>query len=461
MEARTRPDRRKRTIAVAIGASLLLVLFVAGLAFANSIGAARVAENARSLHWANAALGTSSLTRAALVQAMTFTELEAEDLVSAEERSYALDQVTASFAELEELEKSPGGSPSSAYLTHFLAQAESAMDALGSGDGVTARSIILEDMELAWMVLVDSLQAEQEGIQAAIEGNTASATRLNGYVVFFLMLAIPASAVGVYWWIARRQVREYKLQNELELDAERAVSRAKDSFIAGLSHELRTPLTSIYGFAEILADGEVHETEQTRDVAQIIANEASEMGRMVDDLLAASRLESTGIEIEMNPTRINDVVESAITPFERAGLSIRRESSNITVSTDAPRLRHVIVNLLSNAARHGGSEIGVEVSPGEDVVDIEVWDNGPGVPEDQIEKLFERFIHNGAEPLLTGSVGLGLAIASRLTGMLGGRLSYQRFANKSYFIVSVPLSNSNEESVGSGSVAQMIKTLTS
>ena len=89
-------------------------------------------------------------------------------------------------------------------------------------------------------------------------------------------------------------------------------------------------------------------------------------------------------------------------------------------------------------ARHGGKKIGVEVSATDDTVDIEVWDTGPGVPEDQVAKLFDRFIHNGAAPLLSGSVGLGLAIASRLTAMLGGKLSYQRFAGKSYFVVRVP-----------------------
>lgn len=132
-------------------------------------------------------------------------------------------------------------------------------------------------------------------------------------------------------------------------------------------------------------------------------------------------------------------MESAITPFERAGLEVKRSVEAVNINTDAARLRHVIVNLLSNAARHGGDKIGVEVSAGEGVVDIEVWDTGQGVPEDQVEHLFDRFAHSGTSPLLTGSVGLGLAIAARLTTMLGGKLSYQRFAQKTYFTVTLPI----------------------
>ena len=252
------------------------------------------------------------------------------------------------------------------------------------------------------------------------------------------MFAIPASAVLIYRMIARRSVREHQIAADLEIEAERAVGRAKDEFIAGLSHELRTPLTSIYGFAEILTDGDGTDVQGNKDLAQIIANEAAEMTRMVDDLLAAARIDSTGVQVEFAPTRISDVVESAVTPFLRAGLQVKRSGGEAWVSTDAARLRHVIVNLLSNAARHGGDQIGIEVSGGEGVVDIEVWDDGAGVPEDQVEKLFERFIHAGSAPLLTGSVGLGLAVASRLTGLLGGKLSYQRFVGKTYFIVSLP-----------------------
>ena len=461
-EAHDRPKARNRTVAVAVGASLLLVLFVAGLAFANSIGAAKVAGNAASLHWANATLGTSSLARAAMVQAITFADLEDEGLVSNDDLTFAMDQMNASYLELRDLEAHGANSPSVASLTHFLAPLDSAMTSLASGDLASSQSTLLGEGETAYISLVESLQAEQVAVQLAIADNTAAAARVNGYVVFILTLAIPAVAVAIYWFVARRQVKEYQLKTELELESERAISRAKDSFIAGLSHELRTPLTSIYGFAEILTDGDASDSNQTAEIAQIIANESAEMTRMVDDLLTASRMESTGIQIEKVPTRVEDIVESAITPFERAGLTIQRQATKAMVETDGARLRHILVNLLSNAARYGGTLMGVEVSSVDDTVDIEVWDNGPGVPEEQIEKMFDRFVHQGAQPLLTGSVGLGLAIASRLTAMLGGKLSYQRFGGKTYFIVNVPAMavEPSEISGQKESVADVIKAMT-
>lgn len=461
-EVHDRPKARNRTVAVAVGASLLLVLFVAGLAFANSIGAAKVAGNAASLHWANATLGTSSLARAAMVQAITFADLEDEGLVNQGDLAFAMDQVNASYDELRNLESHGAGSQSVASLTHYLAPLDSAMASLAIGDVEDAQSTLLGEGETAYITLVESLQAEQEAVQMAIADNTAAAARVNGYVVFILTLAIPAVAVAIYWFVARRQVKEHQLKTELELESERSISRAKDSFIAGLSHELRTPLTSIYGFAEILTDGGADDAAQTGEIAQIIANEASEMTRMVDDLLTASRMESTGIQIETVSTRVEDIVESAITPFERAGLTIQRQPTRAMVETDGARLRHVLVNLLSNAARHGGTQIGIEVSASDDTVDIEVWDNGPGVPEEQIEKLFDRFVHEGAQPLLTGSVGLGLAIASRLTTMLGGKLSYQRFAGKTFFIVNVPAMVVEQPRVSgeTESVADVIKAMT-
>jgi signal transduction histidine kinase len=418
---------------------LLLVVLVVGLAFANSVGAARVAGNAEDLHWTNASLGTAALTRAALVQATTFTELAGADLVTDADVAAALTEAADAQERLAQLRDSGGSRVSTALLTHFVAGGDQVMAALDSGDHQTAKSLLMGDVESSYLELVDSLRAEQADIQAQIEANTAGASRMTEFIKFFLMLGIPAAAVFIYRRIARSQVRELRLKADLELEKEREIGRAKDEFIAGLSHELRTPLTSIYGFAEILTDGGASDAATSLELSQIIANEAAEMTRMVDDLLAAARLESTGMQIELTPTKVSEVVESALLPFERAGMTIKRSTQDAFVATDAARLRHVLINLISNAARHGGPNVGVEVTTGEGVVDIEVWDDGPGVPDDRLEKLFDRFIHNGRATLMTGTLGLGLGVASRLTALLGGRLSYQRFAQKSYFTVTLPL----------------------
>lgn len=456
-----RPAEGRRTVGIAIGATLLLVVLIVGLAFANSIGAGRVADNARSLHWANASLGTAALTRSALVQATTFVELESIGQVGSDDVTDALGDATDARARLAALQNSGGESVSLPLLMGFIAPVDEALAALEIGDYASAKSLIITEIEASYIDLVDSIQAEQDAIQAAIDANTAGAARMTDFVRFFLTLMIPAAAVLIYRTVARRQLREHQMKVDVEIEAERAVSRAKDEFIAGLSHELRTPLTSIYGFAEVLSEAGAKDSKAIQELAQIIANESAEMTRMVDDLLAAARIDSTGVEIKLSPTSVRDVVESAITPFERAGLVVKRSIEDTVISTDAARLRHVLINLLSNAARYGGQNIGIEVSSGDGVVEIEVWDDGEGVPEEKVEGLFDRFTHNGAAPLLTGSIGLGLAVASRLTTRLGGKLSYQRFAGKTYFAVEHPIGIEEAELVDAPAqpVAAMIRAL--
>jgi two-component system sensor histidine kinase KdpD len=336
----------------------------------------------------------------------------------------------------------------------------STVDELEAGQVATAKDRIKTDLEASYGEVVDSLRIEQQSIQEAIQANSEDGRALNTWVVFTLTLAIPGSAVAAYYVIARRQMRALKERTQLELEAERKISRAKDDFIAGLSHELRTPLTSIYGFAEILTDGGIQGPEATAETAQIIANEAAEMTRMVDDLLAASRLAGTGVEIEMARTNVRDVVEAALTPFQRAGMKVAWEPTSAFVNTDAARLKHILINLLSNAARHGGPAAGIDVTQADDLVAIEVWDNGPGVAEEQMERLFDRFVHSDDAPLLTGSVGLGLAVASRLAGLMAGTIRYQRYGGKTFFIVTLPrVSEPETDDLDADSVAAMIRSL--
>jgi signal transduction histidine kinase len=460
---RARQTTRKRTVMYAVGCALLVLFLVAGFVFANTVSVSRVTNNARALHWNNAAVGTAALTRVGLVQAVTFAQLEEEGIVTADDFDFALQQAENARGELEYLVSvADDHQLSFGPIARFDGEAAAVLDALGAGDIDGAHDLVVNQVESAYVELATALDVEQTEIQAAIEDNSAAGRSLNAWVVFIMTLAVPGSAVAVYFLVARRQMRSERQRHQLELEAEREINRAKDSFIAGLSHELRTPLTSIYGFAEIISDGDVSGPEATKETAGIIANEAAEMTRMVDDLLAASRLTGTGLEIELAPVRVSDIVDAAVAPFERAGLKVDRERVPALALADGARLRHVLVNLLSNAARHGGPQISVEVTADDRSVDIEVADNGPGVDEERIATLFERFAHEGDQPLLTGSLGLGLAVAARITKLMGGTLRYQRYQGRTYFIVSLPPAPVTDESGNdSESVAQMIKVLSS
>jgi len=448
-----RSPRRRRTVFYAVGAAVAVLLFVAGFAFVNSVSVSRVTDNARSLHWNNSTLGVSALTRAGLVQAITFSQLQAGDVVAAEELDFAMEQVDDAFAELRRLESMGGDHGPYPELARYSSEVGVAISALEAGEIDEARRTVLTMVEPAYIELSAALSEEQAEIQAAIDDNTASGQAVNGWVVFVVTLAVPASAVITYFVIAGRQIKSAEERTRIEVEAEREIGRAKDAFIAGLSHELRTPLTSISGFAAILSEGGVQGVEATRETAEIIANESAEMTRMVDDLLAACRLESTGLEIDVVAARIEDVIEAAIAPFERAGVEVSREPTSVMARTDPARLRHVLVNLISNAVRHGGSDIRVGVATDGDTVDIEVVDNGPGVPEDRVGSLYDPFAHEGAAPLLTGSVGLGLAVARRLTGLLGGTIEYRRDVGDTYFIVTIPAGSSGREEGRDVSVA--------
>lgn len=444
---------------MATAAALLLV--VAGLALASSSNITTVATDVRALHWTNATEGTSTLVRAGLVQAVTAGELRDMGLIEPDELDSASDHLAAATAELMHFYDTGETRASYPDLARFVGAVEAAIDDLAAGDVAAAKTRMMTDVETLHRVLTDSLESERESIQQAVDDSSESSRNLNTWVVVILTLAIPGSAVAVYFLIVRGQVRALEERNERELEAERGISRAKDAFIAGRSYELRTPLTSIYGFAEMLAEGEITGFEATSETARIVANEAMEMRRMVDDLLTASRLETAGVEVELSRTEVQGVIDVVAKSFEKNGIRIKRESSPAMAMTDAVLLRHVLVNLISNGVCHGGPVVGVNVTEGEGVVEIEVWDNGDGVPEERIERLFGHFPTESEVSLLTGSAGLGLAVASRLTGLVGGRLEYQRFSGKTYFVLTLPTAEPAEDEPDDESVAAIIRSLSS
>jgi two-component system sensor histidine kinase ResE len=173
-------------------------------------------------------------------------------------------------------------------------------------------------------------------------------------------------------------------------------------FVADVSHELRTPLTSIYGFAQAMLDGVVSKEDQVRRYLQVITDESLRLVRLTNALLDLSRMESHHVKLQLEPLNLSEVVSDTLASLEPqlAEKEVTAESfvgpSLPPVMADADRLEQILLNLLDNASRHvpeGGrvavsADIPIE-SPG--YVTVNVTDNGPGIPDDEIKFIWERF----------------------------------------------------------------------
>ena len=127
-----------------------------------------------------------------------------------------------------------------------------------------------------------------------------------------------------------------------------------------------------------------------------------------------------------------------VAPFVRSGNSVTVRCDGSPLWADQLRFHQVIRNLVSNAVKHGGPNVVVQGGRDGAAFVCSVTDDGPGIPAEYEERLFERFVHGGDVPLLVGSVGLGLAIASSLAEAMGGALGYQRSDGKTHFTVRLP-----------------------
>ncbi|MEJ7726633.1 MAG: ATP-binding protein [Actinomycetes bacterium] len=228
-------------------------------------------------------------------------------------------------------------------------------------------------------------------------------------------------------------------------DREAAADAAQQSegrmrrFVADASHELRTPLTSIRGFAELWRQGAVPPGEEADRVMGRIESEARRMNVLVEDLLQLARLDQSQplavAPVDLVPLVVDAAYDArAVAPHRQ----IRVETGAPTRSGDAPhavvlgdevRLRQVLGNLLQNAITHtpAGTPVDVRMSTGPGEVVVSVVDRGPGLTEDQVERIFERFYRvDAARSRVAGGSGLGLAIVHAIVAVHGGRVEVVR-----------------------------------
>jgi len=223
------------------------------------------------------------------------------------------------------------------------------------------------------------------------------------------------------------------------------LDRAKSDFVATASHELRTPLTALLGFSELLLS-RVVAPEQARRHLTVIHGEAERLTRIVDDLLDLSRME-TGGRSELRPTAI-DVAAALETNAEifRAqspGHRVRVTSTPgaVVALADPDALDRILKNLLSNAVKYspGGSEIRLAATRGDGRVEISVEDDGPGIPEDALPHVFERYYRVPGRTRAVRGLGLGLALVKSLADAHAGSVRAERaHTGGSRFTVTLP-----------------------
>jgi signal transduction histidine kinase len=238
----------------------------------------------------------------------------------------------------------------------------------------------------------------------------------------------------------RDEERRQRALLELEQQARRAAEeqtvrleaydRLRNDFVAGVSHELRTPLTAIASASELLlSDPDV--PEGARGNLAIIGRNADRLRSMVEDLLLVGRLDAGMLTLEATDVRAAPLLAEAADAFtttaQRRSVTVRVDvPDDLVVWADRRRLTEIAENLIGNAVKFTapGSEVLVRADRADGRWFLEVVDQGPGIPADQRELIFERFVRTPeAERAGTPGAGLGLAIVKGLVGLHGGTVS--------------------------------------
>lgn len=438
-----RPSSRSpnRAIAIVTGLGVVAILIALGYVFSTSLGAQQVATSARSLHVANAAAGSSAVARVSVAQAVVFAIDNDLGVASAESRDAAIAEATATLEDTsnwaEVLKADDATSKLGADLAQFTETGAQIVDLLIADKSITAEQMRSDSFEPKYSDLAASLGAYQSQIVSEIRVTERFAGTVGWIARLLATLLIPTAAIIAYFLLVRRQFREARFRMDAQLHAERQLGVAKDEFIAGISHELRTPLTSIYGFSEYLLENEILDPDEAMELLGLINKDSAELSRMVDDLLTAARLESDALRFNYEYVNLRDETETAIGALVRAGTEVR-VNGEVFAWADPVRVRQVVRNLVSNAIKHGGPSIGVRIEESDDKAILTVSDNGEGLSPAIEERLFDRFVHDGNETLLTGSIGLGLSIARSLVQTMGGGIRFVRAGGWTNFEVSLP-----------------------
>jgi signal transduction histidine kinase len=246
--------------------------------------------------------------------------------------------------------------------------------------------------------------------------------------------------------------RERRLRSAKD-EAEQA-SWAKSDFLSQTSHELRTPLSSILGFVDLLQRGALDPVTQT-EALERISRAGNHLARLLNDVLDIGLVEAGVLSIDREPVYLTELLADSVelmrATAEDAGIQMDVDPAacgELSAAADTDRVRQVLLNLLSNAIKYNREGGSVRIKCGEEsgFARLDVSDEGPGIPPERMEELFQPYERLGAENTKVKGVGLGLALSKSLVELMGGTLQVESDASSgTTFILRLPLWNPAEE----------------
>jgi two-component system phosphate regulon sensor histidine kinase PhoR len=227
----------------------------------------------------------------------------------------------------------------------------------------------------------------------------------------------------------------------------RRLETVRRDFISNVSHELRTPLASLKALTETLRDGALEDPKAARRFLGRIETEVDALTQMASELLELTRIESGQVPLELKKVPAAGLLSSAADRMhaqaERAGLDLRLEppQERTGVRADPSRLEQVLVNLIHNAIKFtpAGGEVALSARADGEFVRFAVRDTGAGIPQDDLERIFERF-YKADRARSGGGTGLGLSISRHLVEAHGGRIWVESTEGRgSTFFFTIPV----------------------
>lgn len=225
--------------------------------------------------------------------------------------------------------------------------------------------------------------------------------------------------------------------------------QSQRDFVANISHELKTPLTSIRGFAQAILDGTADDPEELHRAAEVIHVEAERMSRLVADLLDLARLDSGTVDFHRDPIDLLELLEKLVDKFipmaqeQQTGIKLEAEPMPV-LHGDSDWLSQVFINLIDNGLKFSasGGEVVIRAFQRNNRACIRVEDSGPGIPQEDLKRIFERFyqVDKSRSRAKDRGVGLGLAIAREIVQAHHGEINaYSNPGDGCVFEVDLPL----------------------